>query len=366
MLKIPKDAKITINAKGTTLKGDIEFSDKSIITLDNVTSINTVLHEIYETELITFGDLIRSGRVIIGSSKVWEKYDLIDKGYFSKIATKVDKKTVTTDSTVEPKKEESSTKEAVTESHDKEDAVVEVVEDVKEDKKEKKEKKDKKITLKSIGKKAIIALMGLGVVYYGGKTLVEKLTKKATTNKYRVEVNEENSHAYNATDEEIMQNIMEEAMSDEERYAHLGSSISYDEMAKQLEVIDDMALKNQPFQFENLVVSDDYDAIYALNSMRINAINGNNNSKRAFMNTIVKYTFDHQNYVNGSFIEDFDNLHPYARYIVIRMSQGVLQTIRDYDCSTDYAIRNFDSLSSEYNNIGDSLYRELNGITYGK
>ena len=84
MMKIPKSAKIRIDAQGQALKGTIEFADKDVITLDNVDSINTVLRNIYEKEGNSLGDLINDKRIVIASSKVWDKYNLSNGKFFIK------------------------------------------------------------------------------------------------------------------------------------------------------------------------------------------------------------------------------------------------------------------------------------------
>ena len=85
MMKIPKTAKIKIDTQGSDLKAFIEFPDKDVIKLDNVDSINTVLRNIYEKEGVSLANLLNAGRVIIRSTRVWDKYNVTGNGYFCKI-----------------------------------------------------------------------------------------------------------------------------------------------------------------------------------------------------------------------------------------------------------------------------------------
>ena len=441
MYKVPKNAKLILYVHGQELTGLIDYVDKKDITVSGVSSINNILRELYAKEGKTFADLINEGRVEISSAAVWEKYDLLSNMLFVKIGKSKTKKASTKDledkSEKEPEDktgkepEDKSEKEPEDETgkepedetgKEPEDETGKEPEDDSElgddgaydplpvggDKKGKdgekpekgKDTKGKKVSLRSVGFKALAGLVGVVVAYVGIGHLNKYFSKKDSNNTSKgpekelsIDINENGNEihtTYNLpSDEELITTInydpnteafyvepeetpqVEETQRVEEEHVEyvpqnieghdftsLGSIIQFDEMETQLDVIDRAAVERKSFAFENLVVADDYDAIHALNVLRENAINRNDDySNSEYMQALINYVFHNGNYVNGNFVEGFNSLHPFGQYIVIRMSQGQLLVCRD--------VVN-DQLLNEYDDYGSLLYQELLGLSSHK
>ena len=144
------------------------------------------------------------------------------------------------------------------------------------------------------------------------------------------------------------------------RYADLGSSVDSDDMGSQLDTIDGSVMKRVPFQYENLVVPDDYDAIRAISNVRNKILSGELTHQQG-MDMLAKYYFEGNRYVDGLFIEPYESLSPYARFIVIRVSQGVLQWDIKYKGNGEYMLFDFDTISPSYDIESSSLHEELMG-----
>ena len=144
------------------------------------------------------------------------------------------------------------------------------------------------------------------------------------------------------------------------RYADLGSSVDSDDMGSQLDTIDGSVMKRVPFQYENLVVADDYDAIRAVSNVRNKILSGELTHQQG-MDMLAKYFFEENRYVDGSIIEPYITLSPYAQYIVVRVSQGVLQWDINYKGNGDYMLFDFDTISPSYDIESSSLHEELMG-----
>lgn len=160
------------------------------------------------------------------------------------------------------------------------------------------------------------------------------------------------------TDEEIINGLRQDTGTVyEDRYAQeesvLGNSLDLEiqGMQSQLETIDSLVLRNELVLFENFVVADDYDAVYNVNCMRNNVLNGTCDALE-FVNVLNDYISGKDNFVNGNFIEPFDSLKPYAKYIVVRITQGVMQMHSDFFQSIGYDF-------SKYDQIGSDLYATL-------
>ena len=82
-----KDAIITISSRGKSLKGVVTFSSApdTIFTLDNIDRINAFLKRIYDSEALNLADLVGSGRVVINSTKLWDKFNLSENKYFEPV-----------------------------------------------------------------------------------------------------------------------------------------------------------------------------------------------------------------------------------------------------------------------------------------
>ena len=232
-----------------------------------------------------------------------------------------------------------------------------------------------RIKLRTVVKKPLALLTAVVIAGVGIGEIANLLRKKSSDSSdsgkvYVVDINEDGNlyqSTYNLNNpnervivsyidgtEDMNNTPVNENVLREYDYQQLGSNIDED-MATQLDVIDRAAVyEDIPFQFENLVVANDYDAIYALNCIRNSALNGGINNY-TFIDTLVRYMFENDNYVNGSFIESYNSLHPYAQYIVVRMSQGALEKCRDYN-SNGY---DHDRLVNNYDVYGSDLYEIL-------
>lgn len=142
------------------------------------------------------------------------------------------------------------------------------------------------------------------------------------------------------------------------RYSSLGSNNGYDSMDVQLDTITDKAMRPESFLFEEFVVDDDFVAVCTINNMRRKVLNGECTQKE-FMDNLVRYVFENDTYFDGSFLEPYNNLHPYSQYIVIRISEGALQWDKSYRGQTPHMIHDFASLSDSYRIMGNDLYDDL-------
>lgn len=373
MINIPKKAKIKLTIERQLMVCIISYSDGDVIKLSGVESINTVLRNIYDKEGIKFRDLINSGRLTIDNGKIWDYYDLDENNYFVKMSEV--KKTVT-EAPVKPEKEEKiiessvepETKPETTVAETKEEAdgsITPVVEEPGKTETKTEPEKKKGIKLRKVFKKAaawgaILVLTGLGALGVS-KDLGNIFSGKNSSGGTYNNENDEDGKSYTTTFTSNDDDLIQRSLSNQQNnnvyynpYESLGSCLDED-IEIQLSTIDQEAVfEERPFQFENLVVSNDYDAIYALNSVRNKALNGSC-SYYTYLDTLVRYMFKNDNYVNGSFIESYNSLNPYAQYIVVRMSQGALDRCRDYNANG----YDFNKLVDNYNNYGCDLFVRL-------
>ncbi len=405
-MTIPKRARIIVDLQGQTLKGYVELPTKEVLKLESMNEINSVLQEIYDKENVTIADLIGDKRLIIVSAKVFEKYNITDNKLFYRIKkedklsleetgekeetivpeslTPLDDKThIETDD--DEKLDSLDVKEEKEEDEAVDDGSIEVKPSTSDSKELKEEKVTKKkgIKLRKVCVRVLAGLTGIVLTGMGINYIINYMHKKsnngsddyANDHNYQIDINDDgNEYSYNLpSDESIIideeQGVYIENPQEDVNYSpfefvdynygSLGSSLDYEDMATQLDVIDNYAIRNEQFQFENLVIADDYDAIYAINNMRNDVLNGSCDNK-TFMDTIVRYVFENNNYINGSFIESYNSLHPYAQYIVTRISQGMLQTCYDYN---NYDVQ---TLIDTYNTIGSELYTSLTANTKTK
>ena len=431
MMKIPKTAKIKIDTQGSDLKAFIEFPDKDVIKLDNVDSINTVLRNIYEKEGVSLANLLNAGRVIIRSTRVWDKYNVTGNGYFCKIVKDVDKKVIKDDSTkteptkvepvkTEPVKTEPAKSEPVkTEPVKTEPAKTEPVkaepvktepvktepvkaEPVKAEPKKsngtvtrtkgdssnaKVTKGKTRILLRDVNRNSLVwfSLLVLTTIGITGTIHIIKHRKSNNSNpsnnnnEYRQEIsNDDKQYTANLpSDEELINNrsVYEEVFHPEEnasnqeyvdygyqenqgRYAYLGSCVEDKDMRMQLDEIDNSVYQQRQFQYENYVVADDFDAIYAISNLR-NAVLNHICSPKEFLDQVVEYIFEDGYYVNSSFIEKYESLNPLAKFIVIRMTQGVMQWDTNYTKYVNGELYNFDKFAEEFDIKGDAVFNVL-------
>lgn len=253
-----------------------------------------------------------------------------------------------------------------------------IVDKTEEKKDSEEEKKSNKwlIKLKKVYRKPIAWVST--VVLVGGIAAVASTLKNHSNDNadannyptYRVDIdNNGQQYSYNTSDDVYRADVDNNGYYDGSydtnqsyynnygRYADLGSSVDYDDIVTQLDTIDNSVMRREQLQYENLVVPDDYDAIYSIRNMRDNVLNGTC-SQKDFMDTLVQYVFEDGNYVNGNFIEKYQSLKPFAKYIVIRISQGALQWDTNY---VRYGSMRYDfnNLASIYDSFGSDLYTIL-------
>ena len=378
MIKIPKNTVIKLDVQGRTLKGDIKFSDSDVITLKDVDSINTILRNIYEKESKTIKDLINEGRVVIGSSKVWDNYVLTSSGYFVKNAKEkvVERVVVEEPKTVDiipSEKEEAAEKvvveepktverieettkvvpeavettEKVTEPVVGSDGAISVVEtsDKKEETKKDTSETGTKIKLKTLGKYALALIAG-GVILVHGLPIIENalsnLSNPDPTNPNKNQ-NEENSSYESVgavevdgdygttviTDDGIYVDETPNYYYEAEGNVYYEYGFAYDDesIIEQTQTVNNFCYENRTANFENLVVASDKDAIKKICDMRDAVINGTC-SYYDFMNNICDYVISNSSRFNGKGVTSYYSLKPFAQYITLVCGQTMLQ--QDY------------------------------------
>jgi len=401
--------KVEINVKSDgTLVGKVKYSDGTEKDINGKDDVNAVVTQLGVDESKTLPELITAGKVVV-SALANTKYDVSadNKSFALKTAT-VDKVEIDVKlgGTLVGKIKYSDGTEKNINGKDDVNAVVtqlgvdesktlpelitagKVVVSQAVNNKYKVAADNKSFSLKSFGsrlknriklrtvvKKPLALLTAVVIAGVGIGEIANLLRKKSSDSSdsgkvYVVDINEDGNlyqSTYNLNNpnervivsyidgtEDMNNTPVNENVLREYDYQQLGSNIDED-MATQLDVIDRAAVyEDIPFQFENLVVANDYDAIYALNCIRNSALNGGINNY-TFIDTLVRYMFENDNYVNGSFIESYNSLHPYAQYIVVRMSQGALEKCRDYN-SNGY---DHDRLVNNYDVYGSDLYEIL-------
>lgn len=302
MMDIPKES-ITIGLQGKALKLEITTSDGNTYKITDLDTINNILEGFYSVEGVTIEDLIASGKIKITSSKVWSRYALVD-GKFIKIAVEEEKNTGGKPSPEpETKPEEEDSK--------------------------------KRIRIKNVSTKSIAWFLALSLVFGGLAALISKNLNKtsndsAGSKKYRVDINDDGTETtYNMTDEDAV----EMAKTGEYDHTELGCIITTQSMEEILKVIDDYTngkKQNIPISFEELVISDDYDAVKAASDLKIDVVNGTRKAEEALA-IVSDYVFLGKTYVNGKFVENYNHLHTFGQYIYDRIGQFFLAKCHGYN-----------------------------------
>ena len=346
-----KKNSITIDVQRGVLKAVATYEndgETKTIPIDKVDNVNAILSIIYDKEDKNLSELIDEHRVFV-TPKVANYYGIVDDKFFSKIAVdtkqseKSEKKpTKKGQPKPEPEKKPESEKKPEPEKASSDD----------DDEEKKGGIKFRNFAIKVGAGLLIGTLLILGV-----REICKQIMKnsgKSDTKNYHVDINDDGEeYSYNMTDEEALMEA-KNAPVELNDYKALGSIVEYDDMNTQLAVIDDLTFRDELFEFQNLVVDDDKDAIGILNGLR-NQIFEGTLSKEDFMRIIVDYVFNNNRHICGKFIEEYNNLHPFGQYIVIRMSQGILQDCRGYNDG----MYNFNTLVTLYDVYGDEAYRKL-------
>ena len=353
MNKDPKTV-YKIYVQGSVLKANVIVNDALIDKLDNANEINRVLETIYLRENTNLLELIKDKRVVISSSKVWDKYQVTANKYFTTLVKEGEK--------TPPVKEDNPPKK------DEDD------DDTKDS--------PKRVKLRSVGTK-ILLWSTFGVMVYAGiAAIINHVNKNSTRNyvpptnddedQYRVTINDNgNIYTYNMKEDDLVQEAYKPEAYKEEKtnddsntydYTSYGSSIGYEELNVQLDSIDRCTIHNvdKLYQFEILVVNDDVNAVKAFSDMRNDVINGVC-SPEDFCDTMIKYIFENGSYINGNFVERYHSTHPYAQYIFVRGTQGILGKCHDYN-RNGY---DFNAAAELLENTADDLRRVLE-FTKGK
>ena len=136
-------------------------------------------------------------------------------------------------------------------------------------------------------------------------------------------------------------------------------------MELQVKTIDDLTNDGEnvfrAFEFQELVVPDDYAAIKALSDLRNIAI-ANPEQRNVIMSIIEEYILGGSNYINGSFYEGYDNLHPFGKYIAVSIGKGVLAITEGYQGR----IYDRDEVINQLKKYSNDAYVVLTGRTSRK
>ena len=141
-------------------------------------------------------------------------------------------------------------------------------------------------------------------------------------------------------------------------FTNLGSSVSYDSMDEQIQAINNLCNSMQLTHLEELVVDEDYQSIAVVNFIR-NEVLSNRYDTKAFIDNAVNYIYENGNNFAGNQIKQFNELTPYAKYIVLTAVQTMLPNCKGYYHNTEYGEYNEYSLSvaldEEVNYIANRL-----------
>ena len=378
-----KETRVKIYLQGKALKADVSDSENEM-TIIGVESINTFLRQFYEAEGNTIGDLINDGRVRIASTKVWDRYSLAGNRFFCEVkdlahdellreeeerkAREEQKRLEEERKEYERKRAEELAKRKAEEEKARKEAEEkarkEAEEKGEEDDKEEKEEKGKPkkgVKFRNFCVRTLAVVAAGFLLCEAVKLFKHDDTENENTNDdiYTGELDlDGEQYTYNLNDNDVIEQVYENKTG---RYESLGSIIDYDDMETQLEVIDNCVIRDELFGFENLVVPDDYEAVRTISNLRTDVINGNLENTK-FIDMLVDYIFGGNKYVNGNIIEEYNSLHPYSQYSVVRILQGRLQFAPDYNNGT----YDFNSLANLCDVYGSDLYEILMGLKKAK
>lgn len=375
MYNFPEDAIIRIGTQGNTIKTDIVSGNKVLLSVTGVSLANSILDSIYDDEHIANPDLkpqdimknmVRNGKLEIVSDDIFDKY-VID------INGDIKKRTVAKTTTKETTTKETTKKEVPPKT------LPPKTEPPKEEKTGKKKYNIKKIVLGSVGAIGTVILIGWALQNEAElKKLQEELKKRDNVpnpTPYTDMVEESGQYTNNITDDDVYESAYRGNEQDtvyidpisqiDYEYENLGSIVTSDSMELQVKTIDDLTNDKEnifrAFEFEELVVPDDYAAIKALSDLRNIAI-ANPEQRNVIMSIIEEYILGGSNYINGSFYEGYDNLHPFGKYIAVSIGKGVLAITEGYQGR----IYDRDEVINQLKKYSNDAYVVLTGRTSRK
>ncbi len=379
-INVSKDAVVKIIVQKSVLKADVIEKNGDIFVYGDSNSVNAVLRSIYEKEDITLGDLIRSGRVVIDSDKVWDNYEVVGDAYFVKrtdvkekeekekeakaLKEKAEREKAEREKAEREKAEREGREKAAREKAEKEAREKAAKEKTKEKGSSSEDDDSKKrIRLTHINKKAIawtlFGIFGIACIYtwVKGKTGNNTVNTNTTNTRYEDSNNtytgNSNSYVSQTTGKTVTYTEPETPEYDTYDYSSLGSSIVSEDMETQLSSIERITNKNmnKTYNFENLVIDDDYNTVKIFSDMRNKVITGNC-SPEDFVECMVKYINEGGEYIDGCPVERFYSLYPYSRFIIARGTQGILTKCPGYN-RDGY---NFEAVATLVDPIGNDTY----------
>ena len=238
-----------------------------------------------------------------------------------------------------------------------------------------KEKKNiKKIVLRSLA-----VLTGLVILVGGINAAIQNnLEKEKTRSNGDTDDNDDEftitmtigdqtfENTFNRSDEDYVTVPFEEEYMltppiEEDVYDAYGD-ISYQQTDDQLNRLSNIAVNGNlySYQFEDYVPAEDYDAVRTINEMRTAAIN-NEKVGYNFLDTMTRYIFEGSTYVNGKYIKGFNDLGPTSRFIVVRITQGILEKYSDFYTVNGSTVYNINTLADKLEPVENEAYIEATG-----
>ncbi len=218
-----------------------------------------------------------------------------------------------------------------------------------------------------VGLATLIAfLIGRGI---GGKTTDDNSEKNTGKTDFTVDINlDGETTTFTLTDEDVYRLAQTDYYQEDYtnyRYSSVGSNVEDIDLSTQLDRIDNDALRRESFLFETLVVSEDYDPVKIISDMRNQVMNGTLSSKD-FLDSVCPYIYEGINTIKGKTVKSFQDILPFGKYTIYRMTQGVLQEDRkdNYYNSTPVSVNyTFDLLAPTLDNCANDERQVMDSYT---